>query len=333
MTDEHRPQDTTALIAAAAPGVGEPRSWEKGLRLAALVERAQTRNPLRTAIVHPVDPLSLRGAMVAAEARLISPLLIGPRGKIEAAAEACGINLRGHDIVDVPHSHAAADCAAALAHEGRAAAVMKGALHTDELLHALFCPESGLRTDRRASHVFVVDAPAYHKLLLVTDAAVNIRPDLQQKADIVQNAIDLARAIGVERPKAAILSAVETVNPRMTATLDAAALCKMAEREQIRGGVLDGPLAFDNAISAEAARAKGLVSAVAGDADILVAPDIEVGNILAKQMDYLGGAIAAGLLTGLHVPVMLTSRADGDAARMASCALAHFYAAPPGPPA
>jgi phosphotransacetylase len=220
-----------------------------------------------------------------------------------------------------------------MAREGKAQAIMKGALHTDELIDAVISAEGGLRTDRRMSHVFVVDTPAYPKLLLVTDAAVNICPDLMQKRDIAQNAIDLAIAIGIETPKLAVLCAVETVTPRMQATIDAASLCKMAERGQIRGGIVDGPLAFDNAISAEAAKAKGISSRVAGDADILLVPDINVGNVLAKEMDYLAGALMAGLLVGARTPVILSSRSDGAAARLAACALAHFYIPPPGPTA
>jgi phosphotransacetylase len=306
--------------------------WERGDRLRALIERVRDCAPLRTAIVHPVDALSLQGALAAGRHGLIVPVLVGPRARIVAAAEEAGLDLAPCEIVDAPHSHAAAEAAVAMARDGRAACIMKGALHTDELLQAIV-REGGLRTDRRLSHVFVIDTPAYPKLLLVTDAAVNICPDLEQKRDIVQNAIDLAIAIGVARPKVAILSAVETVNPRMEATVHAAALCKMAERGQIRGGVLDGPLAFDNAISPDAARAKAIRSPVAGDADILVAPDINVGNVLAKELDYLAGAVSGGLLTGAKVPVILTSRSEGEAARLASCALAHLYVPPPGPAA
>ena len=281
--------------------------------------------------VHPVDPLSLQGALAAARHGLIVPLLVGPRAKILEAARQAGVDPSPCEIVDAPHSHAAAQTVARMARDGEADCLMKGALHTDELLEAVISRDSGLRTDRRISHVFVIDTPAYPKLLLVTDAAVNVCPDLEQKRDIIRNAIDLAVSIGIEEPKVAILCAVETVTSRMEATVHAAALCKMAERGQIRGAMLDGPLAFDNAISPVAAAAKGLHSRVAGDADILVAPDLNVGNVLAKQLDYLAGAVAGGLLVGARVPVILTSRSEGEAARVASCALAHFYTPPPGP--
>lgn len=312
-------------------GAAGPHGWERGDRLRPLVEAAKRRKPLRTAVVHPVDALSLDGALGAGREGLIAPVLVGPRAKIEAAATAAGADLSGCEIVDAPYSHAAAAAAIAMTRDGNTQAVMKGALHTDELIEAVVSAEGGLRAGRRMSHVFVVDTPAYPKLLLVTDAAVNICPDLMQKRDIAQNAIDLAIAIGIERPKLAVLCAVETVTPRMQATIDAASLCKMAERGQIRGAVLDGPLAFDNAISAEAAAAKGINSRVAGDADILLVPDINAGNILAKELDYLAGALMAGLLTGARAPVILTSRSDGEAARLAACALAHFYVPPPGP--
>ncbi len=317
---------------AAQPGAPGDE-WERGRRLGALIERASGRGPLRTAVVHPADALSLQGVLAAGRRGLIEPVLVGPRRKIEAAAAEAKLDISACEIVETAHSHSAAAAAVAMARDGKAACIMKGSLHTDELLQAMICADGGLRTDRRMSHVFVIDAPAYPKLLLVTDAAVNIQPDLEQKRDIVRNAVDLAIDIGIARPKVAILAAVETIHARMEATVHAAALCKMAERGQIKGALLDGPLAFDNAISAEAAASKGLVSQVAGDADILVTPDLVTGNVLAKQLDYLGGAVTAGLLTGAKVPVILTSRSEGEQARLAACALAHFYIPPPGPTA
>ncbi len=298
---------------------------------ARLLELARGHAPLVTAVVHPVDPVSLAGALDAAAMGLMSPVLVGPQAKIEAAAEAAGRALAGIELVPTPHSHAAADAAVALVHQGRAEALMKGSLHTDELMAAVV-GEGGLRTGRRASHVFALDVPSYPKLLFITDAAINIEPTLEAKADIVQNAIDLARALGIATPKVAILAAVETVSSRMRSTLDAAALCKMADRGQIAGGLLDGPLAYDNAISAEAARAKGIVSEVAGDPDILLAPNIESGNMIAKQLIWLAGARSAGIVLGARVPVMLTSRSDDAGARAASAALALLFARAPRPP-
>jgi len=282
--------------------------------------------PIATAVVHPVDRLSLEGALEAARCGLIHPVLVGPRGKIEAAASANGLDLKDYPIVDTPHSHAAAAEAVAQVRAGTVRALMKGAQHTDELMAEVVDRQRGLRTERRMSHIFLIDVPSYPKPFLVSDAAINIAPDLDGKRDIVQNAIDLALALGIERPKVAILSAVETVTPRIPSTVEAAALCKMADRGQITGGVLDGPLAFDNAISAEAARTKGIVSEVAGDPDILIVPDLEAGNILVKQLDYLGNADAAGIVLGARVPIMLTSRADDIASRLASAALAQIYA-------
>ena len=293
-----------------------------GAQLRRLMRMAETQTPLRTAVVHPVDALSLSGAVEAARRGLIEPILIGPVPRIRAAAQAAGLDLAGLDLVDVEHSHEAAARACVLASEGRVAAIMKGALHTDELLEAVVARHSGLRTDRRMSHVFVLDVPSYPRPLLVSDAALNVDPDLATKRDIVQNAIDCAHAMDIAEPKVAILSAVETVNPKMVSTLDAAALCKMADRGQIVGGVLDGPLAFDNAISLEAAEAKGIKSAVAGRADILIVPNIEAGNMLAKQLFYLSNAQSAGIVMGARVPIILTSRSDPEASRLASCALA-----------
>jgi phosphate acetyltransferase len=290
-------------------------------RLQALLDLARGLAPVRCAVVHPTDAESLRGALDAAAHGLIEPVLIGPRDKIEAAAQAAELSLQGLDIVAVEHSHAAAEHAAALAVQGEVEVVMKGNLHSDELLHAIVS-QAGLRTGRRMSHVFRFDVPTYPKPLMVTDAALNIAPDLRAKADIVQNAIDLARWLGNPQPKVAVLAAVETVNPDMPATLEAAALCKMAQRGQISGGVIDGPLAFDNAVSHQAARIKHIDSPVAGDADILMVPDIESGNMLAKQLEYLAGATSAGIVMGARVPIALTSRADSAATRVASAVLA-----------
>ncbi len=298
------------------------------VRLDALIARAGTAGPpLACAVVHPCDAASLSGALDAAAAGLIAPILVGPAARIRAAAAGAGLDLGALPVEDAPHSHAAAERAVALVHAGRAGALLKGSLHTDELMAAVVAREGGLRTERRLSHCFLLDVPLYHKLLVVTDAAINITPDLETKADIARNAIDLCRALGIERPKLAILAAVETVTPRQPGTVDAAALCKMAERGQIEGGLLDGPLAFDNAISVEAARAKGLAGAVAGDPDILLVPDLEAGNMLAKQLQYLAGAESAGVVVGARVPIALTSRAEGARARLASCAVMRLGAA------
>jgi phosphate acetyltransferase len=311
------------LSAAVTPNTS---SREDRARYRELIAAAKGLPPIRTAVVHPCDEASLVGALEAGDEGLIIPILVGPEPKIRAAAEAAGRRLDGVEIVAAPHSHAAAGRAAELAREGRVDAIMKGSLHTDELMAAALDPAMGLRTERRMSHVFAIDAPHYPKPLFITDAAINIYPDLETKRDIVQNAIDLARALRIDPPKVAILSAVETVTPKIPSTVDAAALCKMADRGQITGGILDGPLAFDNAVSKEAARAKGIVSLVAGDADILVAPDLEAGNMLAKQLVYLGDAGIAGLVLGARVPIMLTSRADGVLSRLASAALAQIFA-------
>jgi len=291
-----------------------------------LMTMAEELEPLRMAVVHPVDGASLEGAKAAAEAGLIVPVLVGPERKIRAAAERAGIDLNGCELVDAPHSHAAAECAATMARDGRAEGLMKGALHTDELMAAVTKRGAGLRTGRRISHVFVMDVPAYPRLMLVTDAAINIEPDLDDKRDIVQNAIELAHALGIDEPKVAILSAVETIEAKLRSTVEAGALCKMADRGQITGGILDGPLAFDNAISPEAAETKGIASPVAGRADIFVVPDIESGNMMAKQLAYLAGGRGAGIVLGARVPIALTSRADEPDSRMASCALALLVA-------
>lgn len=302
----------------------EPGSSSQLERLLAL---GSARPPVRTAVVHPCDPVSLTGALEAARLGLIEPVLVGPPQKIAAAAAEAGEDLEGIEVVSVEHSHAAAAEACRLARSGAVEAIMKGSLHTDELLEAIVDGDTGLRTDRRMSHVFILDVPSYPRPLFISDAAINISPDLATKKDIVQNAIDCALALGVLEPRVAVLAAVETVDPKMPATLDAAALSKMAERGQIVGGLVDGPLAFDNAISPEAAETKDIVSAVAGRADILIAPDIESGNMMAKQLAYLAGAQSAGLVMGARVPIILTSRADGRLSRLASCAAAILVAA------
>ena len=291
-----------------------------------LLERCRALEPVPTAVAHPCEATALAGAIEASEKRLIVPILVGPAVKIAEIAKANGIRLDEVRIVDAPHSHAAAAKAVELVRQGQAELLMKGSLHTDELLGAVVAKETGLRTGRRISHVFIMDVPTYHKVLIVTDAAINIAPALDDKVDICQNAIDLAVTLGVARPKVAILAAVETVNSKMPATIDAAALCKMAERGQIKSGLLDGPLAFDNAISKEAARIKGIESDVAGDPDILLVPDLEAGNMLAKQLSFLANADSAGLVLGARVPIILTSRADSVRSRIASSAVAMLAA-------
>jgi phosphate acetyltransferase len=278
--------------------------------------------PVATAVAHPCEESALTATIEAAQAGLIQPILVGPADTIKTLARRLKINLDAYEVVDVPHSHAAAAKAVELVRSGKADILMKGSLHSDEFLGAIVARETGLRTGRRLSHVFVMDVPTYHKVFIITDAAINIAPDLEAKADIVQNAIDLAIVLGVAQPKVGILSAVETVTSKIPSTLDAAALCKMADRGQIKGGLLDGPLAFDNAISKQAAKTKGIVSAVAGDVDILLAPDLESGNMLAKQLSFLANADSAGLVLGARVPVVLTSRADTVRARLASVAVA-----------
>ena len=291
-----------------------------------LLTRCESLAPVPTAVAHPCEATALSGALEAAARGLIVPLLVGPAARIAETAESAGITLGDAQIVDVPHSHAAAAKAVELIREGKAEILMKGSLHTDELMGAVVSREGGLRTGRRISHVFVMDVPTYHKVLLVTDGAINIAPALEDKVDICQNAIDLAISLGLEKPKVAILAAVETVTSKMPATIDAAALCKMAERGQITGGILDGPLAFDNAISKQAAETKGIKSAVAGDPDILLAPDLESGNILAKQLTFLANADSAGMVLGSRVPIILTSRADSVRSRIASCGVAKLVA-------
>ncbi len=282
--------------------------------------------PVPTAVAHPCEASALSGAVEAAHLGLIVPILVGPRDKITATADAAGLDLNGFQIVDVPHSHAAAQKAVELVREAQAELLMKGSLHTDELMAAVVSREGGMRTGRRISHVFVMDVPTYHKVLVVTDGAINIAPTLEDKADICQNAIDLLLSLAIKKPKVAILAAVEIVTSKMPATIDAAALCKMADRRQITGAILDGPLAFDNAISKEAAEIKGIHSDVAGDPDILLAPDLEAGNILAKQLSFLANADSAGLVLGARVPIILTSRADSVRSRIASCGVAMLAA-------
>ena len=285
---------------------------------ARLLKRCQGMPAVHCAVVHPCDHDSLLGPLEAARRGLIVPLLVGPEAKIRAAAQAAGADLSGIRIVPTEHSHAAAEAAVAMARAGEVQALMKGSLHTDELMGAVVSAAGGLRTERRISHVFVMDVPAYPRMLLITDAAINVVPNVRVKADIVRNAIDLAHVLGIETPRVAILAAVETVNPDMPSTVDAAILCKMADRGQISGGLLDGPLAFDNAVNEAAARTKKIDSPVAGRADILLAPDLEAGNMIAKQLLYLAGADNAGIVLGARVPIVLTSRADSIRSRLAS---------------
>lgn len=299
-----------------------------------LLAHAASLDAIKVAVIHPCDTVTLTAALDARDAGLIHPVLIAPREKLDAVAEAAGVDLSGVEIIDVPHSHAAAARGVELACQDKVEAIMKGSLHTDELMAAIVSAKGGLRTKRRVSHCFLLQTSHYPRPFLVTDAAINLAPNLEQKADIVRNAIDLAHVLGVAEPKVAILAAVETVTPGMPATLDAAALCKMADRGQIKGGKLDGPLAFDNSVSVAAAALKGITSEVAGQADILVVPDLESGNILAKQLIYMGDAASAGIVLGAKVPVVLTSRADSRESRINSCAIAlmlahHYRVSPP----
>jgi phosphate acetyltransferase len=287
-----------------------------------LLEKCSNLAPVPTAVAHPCEKTALAGALEAGEKGLITPILVGPQDKIRAIAASSGLDLGATEIVDTPHSEASARKAVELVRAGRAELLMKGSLHTDELLGAVVARETGLRGGRRISHVFIMDVPTYHKVLIVTDAAINIAPVLEDKLDICQNAINLVIDLGVKKPKVAILAAVETVTSKMPATIDAAALCKMADRGQITGAILDGPLAFDNAISKEAAQIKGIRSEVCGDPDILLVPDLEAGNMLAKQLSFLANADSAGLVLGARVPIILTSRSDSVRSRIASCAVA-----------
>lgn len=324
----HRLIAGQARVAAPAAKLSRPRLELAELRLSRhqrvrrLLAEAAAAGPMVTAVAHPCTPAALGAVAEAARAGLITPILVGPPARIAAAAEGAGEDISAFRLVAAPHSHAAAEAAVALVRAGEAALLMKGSLHTDELLHAVLDKAAGLRTGRRLSHVYLMDVPGYPRPLLITDAAVNIDPDLEALRDIVQNAVDMAHVMGLAEPRVAILSAVETVTPALPSTLEAAALCKMAERGQITGALVDGPLAFDNAVSPAAAAEKGIVSAVAGQADILVAPDLEAGNMLAKQLTFLAGADAAGVVLGARVPIVLTSRADGERTRLASCAVA-----------
>ena len=304
----------------------EIRIDDKHQRYVQLLDRVKGLEPIPTAVAHPCDEESLKGPVQAFQAGIIEPILVGPENKIRAVAEEFGIDLHGIRIVHAAHSHDSAALAVSLVRTGDAEALMEGSLHTDELMGEVVARANGLRTSRRISHVFIMDVPTYHRPLLITDAAINIAPTLEDKADIIRNAIELAHIIGIPEPKVAILSAVETVNPKIQSTLDAAALCKMADRGQIKGGILDGPLAFDNAVSIVAAKTKGIKSAVAGHAEILVVPDLESGNMIAKQLEYLANALTAGIVLGTKVPIVLTSRADTAETRTASCVIAALIA-------
>jgi len=322
----------TAEVIAPNEKISRPRvrlpevRLHERLHLHRLMDAAKQRPAIATAVVHPVERTALLGAIGAATTGLIDPVLIGPERKIKSVADAEDIDITHYKLIGTEHSHAAAQTAVAMAANSEVQSIMKGALHTDELMHAVLDRSAGLRTERRVSHIFAFDVPTYPRPLFITDAAININPDLDDLHDIVQNAIDLAHALQVEKPKVALLSAVETVTPRLESTLRAAALCKMADRGQIQGALLDGPLAFDNAVSTVAANIKGIDSEVAGEADILVVPDLESGNMLAKQLEYLADAEGAGIVLGARVPIILTSRADDTVSRMASCALALLWA-------
>jgi phosphate acetyltransferase len=293
----------------------------------ALCKAAQREQTIATAVAHPCDEVSVQSAVKAAELDLIAPILVGPEKRIRDAAKRAGVDISPFEVIDAAHSHESAAKAVALVREGRAEALMKGSLHTDEIMAAVVARDTGLRTERRISHCFIMDVPNHPDALIITDAAVNIAPTLEDKIDIVQNAIDLAHAMKVPEVRVAILSAMETVNPKVASTLEAAALCKMVDRGQITGAVIDGPLALDNAISPEAAKIKKIKSPVAGRANVLVVPDLEAGNMLAKSLTFLSGADAAGIVLGARVPVILTSRADSELTRLASCAVAVFLAA------
>ncbi len=325
--------DGTALVTAPTEKSKAPRVELPDIKFQRrhsvfedIISRCGAVEPVPVAVCHPCDQVSLLGAVEAAQRGLINPILVGPQSKILSVAEENNVDVSGYRIVNTEHSHESAEKSVLLCRSGEAEALMKGSLHTDEMMHEVASRERGLRSGRRISHVFVMDVPSYPKTLLITDAAINIYPSLEDKVDIVQNAIELAHVLGVAEPKVAILSAVETVYPKIASTIEAAALCKMADRGQITGGLLDGPLAFDNAISEEAARIKKIKSPVAGQADILLVPDLEAGNMVAKQLAYLADADAAGIVLGARVPIILTSRADSPKARMASCAVAALYA-------
>jgi phosphate acetyltransferase len=308
-----------AEAGAVDPLVGHPADYHVFHQF---IERCKNLPALTTVVVWPLTDVALRGAVEAASAGLIEPTLIGPEDAMKSLAAKIGVDISPFPIVHAESEEKAAELGVAICRAGNAQAMMKGSLHTDELMKAAMQRDTGLRTARRISHVFIMDTPAYARTLLITDAAINITPELEDKVHIVQNAIDLAHALGIAEPKVALLSAVETVNPKIKSTLDAAALCKMADRGQITGGILDGPLAFDTAVSVKAAAIKKLVSPVTGQADILVVPDLESGNMLAKQLEYLGGAQLAGIVLGARVPTILTSRADSAETRLTSCAVA-----------
>ena len=319
---------TLAESVTVDPLVGHPADFHVFHQF---LERCENLPAITTSVCWPLSEVALHGATEAAEAGIVKPTLVGPQSALHTLASKTGLNISNLPIVDAATEEQAAQISVAMCRSGQSQAIMKGSLHTDELMRVVMARDTGLRTSRRMSHVFVMDTPAYARTLLITDAAINIEPELEDKIHIVQNAIDLAHALGISEPKVALLSAIETVNPKIKSTLDAAALCKMAERGQITGGVLDGPLAFDTAVSVKAAQIKGLVSRVTGQADILVAPDLESGNMLAKQLEYLGGAQLAGIVVGTKVPVILTSRADSAATRLTSCAVAvllHYAANP-----
>jgi phosphate acetyltransferase len=324
--------DLAALAEAVAvdPLVSHPPDYHVFHKF---IARCKNLPAITTAVVWPLSDVALRGAVEAADAELIDPTLIGPEAAMKALAERIGVDIGRFPVVQAETETQAAAAAVLMCRSGNAQALMKGSLHTDDLLKPAMARDTGLRTARRISHVFIMDTPAYARTLLITDAAINIEPDLEDKVHIVQNAIDLAHALGIPEPKVALLSAVETVNPKIQSTLDAASLCKMAGRGQITGGILDGPLAFDTAVSVKAAKIKKLVSPVTGQADILVVPDLESGNMLAKQLEYLGGAQLAGIVLGSRVPAILTSRADSAATRLTSCAVAALlhYATHPAP--
>lgn len=321
-----RATDDIAATTMAATRAPPPAAHVPHAKYERLIVKAKSLAAVPTIVVHPCDETSLRGAVEAAEAGIIVPVLVGPVAKIAAVARTHGLDISYFEVIDVPHSDAAAARAVELIREGRGELLMKGSLHTDELMRAVTATTTGLRTARRISHVFVMDVPSHADTLFITDAAINIAPDLDVKRDIIQNAIDLYVAVGLGTPRVAILSAVETVTTKIPSTIEAAALCKMAERGQITGGIVDGPLAFDNAIDPEAARIKGITSEVAGRAQILVVPDLEAGNMLAKNLTFMAGADAAGIVLGARVPIILTSRADSVRTRMASCAVAVLYA-------
>jgi len=301
------------------PLVGHPADYHVFHQF---IERCKDLPAISTAVVWPLSDVALRGTVEAAVEGLIEPTLIGDAAEMKALAARIGVDISPYPILQANDEEKAAELGVAMCRSGNAQAMMKGSLHTDELMKAVMARDTGLRTARRISHVFIMDTPAYARTLLITDAAINITPELEDKVHIVQNAIDLALALGIPQPKVALLSAVEMVNPKIKSTLDAAALCKMAERGQITGGILDGPLAFDTAVSVKAAAIKKLVSPVTGQADILVVPDLESGNMLAKQLEYLGGAQLAGIVLGARVPIILTSRADSAETRLTSCAVA-----------